>query len=157
MNMKMDNSIDPKLEALLDEALTDVAVPDGLADRVFEQTREMLPAGQQRAVIARLGPWSLRNMAAAIVLAATAGILMVGGGIVRDAQEVTQTRQQIAAISGYESPVVAIDTEIEMLSMEIDLALAGGAIMSDDSLYEDINALDEMDSLMYSESVGVIF
>lgn len=146
MNDLQHNPTDPKLDALLDEALGGEQVPAGLSERIVAQTRDMLPA-RRTSVIARIGPAPVRAVAAAVILAATVGVVVVASGIVRDANQVTDARQQIVAMSTYEEPTVAIDTEIQMLSLEIDMALAGESLAGSDALYAEFNGLNDLDGL----------
>ncbi len=126
MNETLNNPSNPKLDALLDEALTDVEAPQGLAGRIFEQTRGQLPASRQRDVIVRIGPPWVRALAAAVILAASAGVIYVGGGIAVEVRDVKLSRGDVAALSSYETPTADIDSEIGALDAEIDLVLAGG-------------------------------
>lgn len=117
------------LDAVLDEALAPSAMPAGLVERVVSRTRRQLD--RAAGVLARIGPWSIRrrlvgNIAAAVVLAASIGVLMTGFNIVNDARQIVEVRQEIVALSGYATPAAPIDQEIELLAGHVDRAMAGG-------------------------------
>jgi len=119
---------DPQFDALLDEALRPEAPPVDLADRIFVATRDQLPS-PHRAVIARIGhvPPAVRALAAAIVVGACVGVVLMSGVIVRDAKQTVALTTEIDALAQYEPPADGIDSELQLLSMELELALQGGS------------------------------
>ncbi len=131
---------DPQFDALLDEALRPEAPPADLAERIFAATRDQLPA-RHRGVIARIGhvPPALRAVAAAIVLGACVGVVLMSGLIVRDAKQTVALTTEINALAQYEAPADDIDSELELLSLELDMALQGGSAGSDR-----INMIDQL-------------
>jgi hypothetical protein len=141
---------DPQFDALLDEALRPEAPPADLVDRIFAATRGQLPR-RHRSVIARIGhvPPALRAVAAAIVLAACVGVVLMSGLIVRDAKQSVALTTEIDALAQYEAPADDIDSELTLLAMELDMALQGGSAGSDR-----INMIDQLRAFE-DELVGV--
>jgi len=156
MNDQANEQLDPQLEALLDEAMSAESlpggVPDDLAQRIIARTSDSLPVPRTQvtaataesaegAVIAKIGPAWLRRAAAAIVLAASVGVVLVSGLIARDAQQIVFVRGQLKAIERYELPTDPMSEELAILDMQLRLALgngngSGGADLLDDELID---------------------
>lgn len=116
-------------DAVLDEAFAPPAMPAGLVGRIVSRTGRELD--RAAGVLARIGPWSIgrrlaSNVAAAVVLVASIGVLMVGFTIVNDVKQGMQVREEIVALSRYVAPAAPIDQEIELLAGHVDRAVAGG-------------------------------
>jgi hypothetical protein len=136
---------DPRFDTLLDEALRPEAPPADLADRIFAATRDRLPS-RHRGVIARIGhvPAPLRALAAAIVLGACVGVVLISSLIVRDAKRTVTLTTEINALARYEPPADGIDSELQLLSMELELALQGGSTGSDQiNLFDQFRAFED--------------
>ena len=138
MNEQANEQLDPQMEALLDEALSAESVPGGipldLAGRIVEKTRDSLPGrdvgveitGHRSGVIARIGPAKIRALAAAIVLAASAGVVLLSVLIARDAHEIALVNNDIRTIEQYELPVDPMSEELALIDMQIQLAVSNG-------------------------------
>ena len=146
MNDQANEQLDPQLEALLDEALSAESlpggVPDDLVQRIVARTSGSLEPVTERAVIARIGPavW-LRRAAAAIVLAASVGVLLVSALIARDAQQIVFVRRELKAIEQYEPTTDPMSEELAILDIQLQLALgngngSGGTDLLDDELID---------------------
>ena len=148
LDPRLDPRIDPRMEALLDEALSAESVPGGippgLAERIVQRTGETLAAaasdetgltptsarpGQPRrqptavGVLARIGPTQIRALAAAIVLAASIGVVIAAALIVRDARHMIDIRHDLHDLAQYEPPAEPIDQELVWLDTQLQLAL----------------------------------
>ena len=119
---------DPHVDALLDEALAADAIPGGvpgdLADRIVAQTEDKLP-GQRRGVIMRIGPQRIRAVAAALIVAASIGLVLTGISIFHEinsnnwkAGYITLQVEMDKMLKGL--PTHRLDQEIEFLDMQID-------------------------------------
>lgn len=119
---------DPHVDALLDEVLgpdaTPGSVPGDLADRIVAQTVDRLP-GRQRGVIARIGPHRIRAVAAALIVAASIGIVLTGLSIFQESSSnirqdgyITLQKEFVKALET--PPTHRLDQEIELLAMQID-------------------------------------
>jgi hypothetical protein len=75
----------------------------------------------------------------AIVLGACVGVVLMSGLIVRDAKQTVALTTEINALAQYEAPADDIDSELELLSLELDMALQGGSAGSDR-----INMIDQL-------------
>ena len=138
MNEQANRQLDPQIEALLDEALSAESVPGGiprgLAERIVEKTRDSLPGahagvemtGRRPGVIARIGPARIRAMAAAIVLAASVGVVLLSVLIARDAREIALVNNDVRAIEQYELPADPMSEELALIDMQIQLAMNNG-------------------------------
>ncbi|NQU76774.1 MAG: hypothetical protein HQ546_10730 [Planctomycetes bacterium] len=145
MNEQENEQFDPQLEALLDEALSAESVPGGvptgLAERIIEKTGDSLATPhidkpepdirfvaaatpERRGVIARIGPARIRALAAAIVLAASAGVLLMTTLIARDAREIVFVKSELRTLEQYEPSADPLGEELAMLDMQIQLALS---------------------------------
>ncbi|MAX24656.1 MAG: hypothetical protein CMJ19_09150 [Phycisphaeraceae bacterium] len=117
--------VDDELEPMLDEALTPPPVPHGLVKRIVAATR---PVGDH--VIARIGPLRLRyNMAryiaAAVIIAASWGIVFQAMGICTDAFHIVQATHHVSSIMKYSAPDTDIDQEIDQLANQVDKLALG--------------------------------
>ena len=145
MNDQANEQLDPQLEALLDEVLSAESlpggIPDDLAQRIVAKTSRSLEPAAESAVIARIGPTWLRRAAAAIVLAASVGVVLVSAMIARDAQEIAFVRGEFEAIEQYEPTTDPMGEELAILDMQLQLALgngngSGGTDLLDDELID---------------------
>ena len=93
---------DPRLEALLDEALRPEAPPPGLTGRIVARTAALLPSAHA-GVLARIDHlyrWP-RAVAAAMVVAASLGIALSATQIVRAAHTLVAVDRGLAALPAY--------------------------------------------------------
>lgn len=124
--MKLNGKqIDPRLEALLDEALGPASVPGGvpvdLAQRIITHTQGRL----HRGIAGRISPiWlpALRAMAAAVVLAAGIAVVVVSGSIVNQARNIVVVRGGLEQLA--QSRPNALDQDLAMLAMQLEVAAA---------------------------------
>ena len=149
MNEQTNEQLDPQMEALLDEALSAESVPGGipedLADRIVEMTSDSLPGARRGAdvadrrpgVIARIGPARIRALAAAIVLAASVGVVLLSVLIARDARDIAMVKIDVRAIDQYESPADPMSEELALIDMQIQLAMNDGDWSETASLLND--------------------
>jgi hypothetical protein len=115
-------SADPKLEAILSQALRAPAAPSHLARRIVEQTRHHLPRKVWGISMSMVTLRRVRALAAGIVLAGSVGVLIQASGILRDAKYTLEARENITALSRYQAPQTELDQEIHQLAMHIDAA-----------------------------------
>jgi hypothetical protein len=141
---------DPRLDALLDEALSadsvEGGIPAGLSDRVFAAARAELAAEQP--VLARLGAWRTFAMAASV-------LLLVGGALWLSVREregtgptIVKSTREVAAPQATATPALAfdeddVDRELDLLEVQVgqyaDNTRWSGTTTSEGS------AIDEMD------------
>ena len=159
MNDQANEQLDPQLEALLDEALSAESlpggVPDDLAQRIVAKTSDSLGPATERAVIARIGPVWLRRAAAAIVLAASVGIVLVSALIARDAQQIVFVRGELQAIEQYEPTTDPMSEELAVLDVQLRLALGNGSGLGGTDLLDD--ELIDLELSVGTEETGAIF
>lgn len=122
---QVSENTDNELEPILDEALTPVAVPNGLVKRIIAATK---PMGDQ--VIARIGPMRLRYsmakyIAAAVIIAASWGIVFQAMGICADAYHIVQATRHVSSIMKYTAPDTVLDQQIDQLSSQLDKLALG--------------------------------
>ena len=114
---------DPRFDRLLDEALSPQslpgAVPKDLAKRIVARTVNRLP-GRSRGVLARIGPAKIRAIAAAIVVAASLGIIATLTGIFRDVHEIRGIERELSELASFEQAVDPIDQEIQRPASQIE-------------------------------------
>jgi hypothetical protein len=160
---------DPRLDALLDEALSPESVegglPAGLSDRIFAATSASLaPSRTRSGVLARIGFPTLSAIAAAI-------LLLVGGAVwlsTRDAdtappggsfahqdqpftpEDINKVNKDLAQIAAHDGPHEPVDDEIDLLAVELEqFAENSGWNVPDDVYGEELGDvyLDPSDSL----------
>ncbi|MEM9418944.1 MAG: hypothetical protein AAGA25_07850 [Planctomycetota bacterium] len=142
-NLNESTPTDPRLDALLDEALAPGDLPAGLNDRIFAATADRLPGGKNEiaeeapAVIGRIGggvPW--RSIAAVMLFALVIGGVWVvnqsgddsdaqgtaGEQVVQDEPVEADLESLLAQLAESENEVEWIDDRIDMLSMQFSLA-----------------------------------
>jgi hypothetical protein len=137
-----------RIESMLDEALAAEPASKQLVNRIVAKTADQF----EEPVVARIGffPSWARAAAAVIVLGAWTTMWMVGGGIVKDAQELAQVEFLEQSIE-YELTVLAdyapstIDEELAQLNDRIELV--------DNPI---ANVLDELEQIN-SESTDPLF
>ena len=122
---QVSESIDRELEPILDEALAPGAVPKGLVKRIVAATK---PMGDH--VIARIGPMRLRYsmakyIAAAVIIAASWGIVFQAMGICADAYHIVQATRHVSSIMKYTAPDTVLDQQIDQLSSQLDKLALG--------------------------------
>ncbi|MEM1109205.1 MAG: hypothetical protein AAGH99_11015 [Planctomycetota bacterium] len=134
---------DPKLDALLDEALAPSDLPAGLNDRIFAETADRLPGvyEEQPVVIAKIGggyPW--RSIAAVLLFALVLGGVWVanqGEKMVHpsdlNAAAAEQIENALDQLAEAELEAEWIDDRIDILSLQITSA-EGSAVWGDGSL-----------------------
>ena len=163
---------DPQLEALLDEALSAESVPggipEGLAQRIIDKTADSLPtadaatpaadagsADRHPGIIARIGPARVRALAAAVVAAASIGLVLVSMLIVRDARHKARVDTDIETLARYVPPADAMDEELALLDMQIQLALNDVAYVGQDDLLD--SELIDLESDVGTSGAGSLF
>ncbi|HAI13114.1 MAG TPA: hypothetical protein DCM28_15510 [Phycisphaerales bacterium] len=145
--------IDRELEPILDHALAPGAVPSGLVKRIVDATK---PMGDH--VIARIGPMRLRYsmakyIAAAVIIAASWGIVFQAMGIFTDAFHIVQATRHVSSIMKYTAPDTVLDQQIDQLSNELDKLALGSNHDDWNSRFEQVNeSLSNLDDLLDSDS-----
>ncbi|MBB6430149.1 hypothetical protein [Algisphaera agarilytica] len=140
-NLTESTPTDPRLDALLDDALAPADLPVGLNDRILAATADRLPGGKSEtfeeapAVIGRIGggvPW--RSIAAVLLFALVIGGVWVANQESDTTDPVPPTHNVagvdpsvaleslLAELAETENEVEWIDDRIDMLSMQVTLA-----------------------------------
>ncbi len=143
---------DPKLDTLLDDALAPKSLPGGvpgdLADRIVSATADRV-MGRHHGVLARIGPARIRAVAAAVIFAASVGIIVTLASIAHDVSNMHSLNQRIAQLP--QAPLAAddLDVEIAMLSAEIEqysneLWTADTSTHDNNLIDDEMNELDEL-------------
>jgi hypothetical protein len=157
MNEQENEQLDPQLETLLDEALSAESVPGGVPTDLVQQIMGKTSASlatpgidkpepdillttaarsEHQGVIAWIGPARIRALAAAIVLAASAGVFLMGMLIASDAREIILVKGELQTLGQYEPPTDPLEEELAMLDMQIQLALSGDDWSGQDDLLD---------------------
>lgn len=131
--MTQNPNPDPKLDALLDDALSAESIPGGvpsdLSGRIFAMTRSSL-AASQRSVLARIGPMRWAAIAALLILAAGAAIwfnvapakttsspLLAQNG---SATLIAEIEGFIHTLTNYNGPGESIDQDLAILALQVE-------------------------------------
>lgn len=115
---------DPRLDALLDEALAPDDPPTDLASRIVAATQDDLPAP---GILARLGSRRFRLAAAIVLLTCEVGVVAVASSIAHEVRDTLVVKREMTHLAAYEPPVDLIDAELELLDRQLTAALAGRA------------------------------
>lgn len=115
--------IDPRMESLLDEALSpqsvEGGVPSDLTDRIVSATTDRITAGR-RGVLAKIGPPLIRAFAATVIIASSVAIIHMLNGIVRNVDRIETIAESLAELQKYEYQPDSLDTQILQLAAQID-------------------------------------
>ena len=152
-----EREADLRLEALLDEALTPMALvgppgtseraalENGFADRIYAASLAHLPRKQNSWVAALRSQRVWTSFAASMAVAVSAGIYIhtsVGSvssarpnrsnpGMSASAADISAVDQQLSKLASYNGPSASIDRDLATLSLKIDQA--GSAALWNDS------------------------
>lgn len=121
---------DPRIEAMLEEALKASDMPAGLADRILQRTTPMLP---RQSVLARIGVWNWARVAAAVVLLlAWTGVWTTSAVIVRDARQLAvndrlehSLERHLKLLDRTAASPANLELELDQLSQQLQFAEAG--------------------------------
>lgn len=121
MNPKREQ-LDPKLHALLDQALAPPPAPPDLVERILAATRQDLDRLTPPGVIARIGVTRLRRIAAAVIFAMEVGIWATIIGIAQDARALASINQDLQRLNRLSAvvPATPLDDQLRLLSAQID-------------------------------------
>ena len=115
-------SIDPDLEALLDDALA-VQPPAGLADRIVAATQPRLSQSARGAVVGRIGP-AAAALAAVLALALGAAMWIAAlDGPAGTGAPLGAVESRLAELEALDAARDAdIDQQLTLMALQVDLA-----------------------------------
>lgn len=132
MTLNSENlNTDPKLDALLDEALAPEPAPRALVDNILAATGPLIDE-RRPAVLGRVGfTRTLRRIAAVVILSMEVGAGALLIGISNEAQAIAEVRSELRFIDRLAGATTPLDAEIDLLNVRLDMARAGDDWSSD--------------------------
>ncbi len=162
-NLKLTESTDPGLDALLDETLRPEPAPEGLTARIVAATADDLPRAQRWRGIG--GPGGVLRFAAVVAMAAGLGVAMWSASTPRDPSppavavdtpEATPSLDdlegrlaQLAAVSASASDDSGwLDDQIELVGLRVDMVQTAEAWPDEDQAIDAAGTRYELDQLV---------